>query len=142
MKLQIIEDESQKIDGFETVIVNQQNSSLNLDHIPNNSCELIISKNTLDSTPSSQESLVKICSKLRSGGSIVVSGVELRCFFKDVINGIIKEEDASLLIGKNLSLSTIGSVKDLLRSLNLFIKSSTINGVVYEVTAERRAAVQ
>ena len=140
MKLQIIEDESQKIEGFETVFLNQQNQQLNLDNIPDNSCELIITKNALDNTYNAKESLAKICSKLRTGGSVVVSGVELRCFFKNVINGIVNEESASALVGKNLSISTIGSVKEFLRSLNLFIKSSTINGVVYEVTAERRPA--
>jgi len=140
MKLQIIEDESQKIEGFETVFLNQQNQQLNLDNIPDNSCELIITKNALDNTYNAKESLAKICSKLRIGGSVVVSGVELRCFFKNVINGIVNEESASALVGKNLSISTIGSVKEFLRSLNLFIKSSTINGVVYEVTAERRPA--
>tara|TARA_B100000287_G_scaffold386976_1_gene395215 strand:+ start:837 stop:1262 length:426 start_codon:yes stop_codon:yes gene_type:complete len=138
MKLQIIEDDSQKIEGFETIFVNKQNPNLNLDNIPNNSCELIIAKGTLDNTEDPSVSLNKICSKLRSGGSVIVSGVELRCFFKNVINGITDEASASALIGKNLSLSTITSVKSGLRSLGLFVKTSTINGAFYEVTAERR----
>lgn len=135
MKLQIIEDESQKIEGFETVIVDQ---NLNLDNIPNNSCEIIIAKGALDRSKDAQESLVNICSKLRSGGLVIVSGVELRCFFKNVINGILDEASASAMVGRSMSLSSIDSVKSILRSLGLFVKSSTINGVSYEVTAERQ----
>ena len=135
MKLQIIEDESQKIEGFETVIVDQ---NLNLDNIPNNSCEIIIAKGALDRNKDAQESLVNICSKLRSGGLVIVSGVELRCFFKNVINGILDEASASAMVGRSMSLSSIDSVKSILRSLGLFVKSSTINGVSYEVTAERQ----
>jgi hypothetical protein len=140
MKLQIIEDESQKIEGFDTVFLNQQNQNLNLDNVANNSCELIIAKGALDNTPSPTDFLNLICSKLRSGGSVVVSGVELRCFFKNVINGMTDEDSASAIVGKSLSLSTIDSVKNKLRSFGLFVKSSTINGAFYEVTAERRAS--
>tara|TARA_R100000005_G_C4883907_1_gene134169 strand:- start:183 stop:599 length:417 start_codon:yes stop_codon:yes gene_type:complete len=137
MKLQIIEDESQKIEGFETVMTSQY---LNLDNIPSNSCEIIIAKQALDSTVDAEESLAKICSKVRLGGSVVISGTELRCFFKNVVNGMIDEASASVLVGKSLSLSTIDTVKNGLRALGFFVKSSTINGVSYEVTAERRPA--
>ena len=137
MKLQIIEDESQKIEGFETIITSQ---NLNLDNVPDNSCEIIVAKQALDSTASAQESLRKICSKVRLGGSVVISGTELRCFFKNVINGMIDENSASVLVGKSLSLSSVDSVKNGLRSLGFFIKSSIINGVSYEVTAERKPA--
>ena len=140
MKLQIIEDESQKIEGFDTVFLNQENQNLNLDSIANNSCELIVAKGALDNTRNPTDCLSLICSKLRSGGSVVVSGVELRCFFKNVLNGISDEQSASNLVGKNLSISTIGSVKNNLRSLGLLIKTSTINGAFYEITAERRSS--
>ena len=137
MKLQIIEDDSQKIEGFETIMTSQ---NLNLDNVPDNSCEIIVAKQALDSTASAQESLGKICSKVRLGGSVVISGTELRCFFKNVINGMIDENSASVLVGKSLSLSSIDSVKNGLRALGFFVKSSTINGVSYEITAERRPA--
>lgn len=137
MKLQIIEDESQKIEGFETIMTSQ---NLNLDNVPDNSCEIIVAKQALDSTVSAQESLGKICSKVRLGGSVVISGTELRCFFKNVINGMIDENSASVLVGKSLSLSSVDSVKNGLRSLGFFVKSSTINGVSYEITAERKPA--
>jgi hypothetical protein len=137
MKLQIIEDESQKIEGFETIMTSQ---NLNLDNVPDNSCEIIVAKQALDSTVSAQESLGKICSKVRLGGSVVISGTELRCFFKNVINGMIDENSASVLVGKSLSLSSVDSVKNGLRSLGFFVKSSIINGVSYEVTAERKPA--
>ncbi len=140
MKLQIIEDESQKIEGFDTVFLNQQDQSLNLDSISDNSCELIVAKGALDNTRNPTDCLKLICSKLRSGGSVVVSGVELRCFFKNVVNGITDEQSASNLIGKNLSISTVDSVKNNLRSLGLFIKTSIINGAFYEISAERRAS--
>ena len=137
MKLQIIEDESQKIEGFETIMTSQ---NLNLDNVPDNSCEIIVAKQALDSTVRAQESLGKICSKVRLGGSVVISGTELRCFFKNVINGMIDENSASVLVGKSLSLSSVDSVKNGLRSLGFFVKSSTINGVSYEITAERKPA--
>ena len=135
MKLQIIEDESQKIDGFETILASP---NLDLGNIPDNSCEVIIAKGALDKMSNPLDCLNLVCSKLRSNGSVVISGTELRCFFKNVINGITDESSASAVIGNSLSLSTVGSVKNALRSLGLFIKSSTINGAFYEITAERR----
>jgi len=140
MKLQIIENDSQKITGFETVYLNEDNRELALDHIADNSCELIIAKNTLDNSKNAQEALLKVCSKLRIGGSISISGLEMRCFFKNVINGITNEATASALVGQSLSISTIDSVKNNLRALGLVIKTSILNGITYEITAERRAA--
>jgi 3-methyladenine DNA glycosylase/8-oxoguanine DNA glycosylase len=64
----------------------------------------------------------------------------MRCFFKNVINGITNEATASALVGQNLSISTIDSVKNNLRALGLVIKTSILNGITYEITAERRAA--
>lgn len=137
MNLQIIEEESQSISGFETVILNKENRGLNLSHIPDNSCDLIIARNSLDNTENPKETLSNICSKIRSNGSIVVSGVESRCFFKNAINGMMSEDSISYIISKNLSISTIDTVKNYLKELGLTVKSSTINGVLYEITAGR-----
>ena len=139
MNLQIIEEESQSINGFETVYLNKDNRQLNLSHISDNSCELVIARNCLDNSENPKETLASICSKIRKGGSVVVSGVELRCFFKNALNGLVNDESVSFIVGKSLSLSTIDNVKDNLRKLGLTVKSSTINGVLYEITAERNA---
>jgi len=84
MKLQIIANESQKIEGFETVW-SKKDAELSLDDIPDNSCELILAKNTVDENVDRIKCLKSIASKVRMGGTVSVSGTDVLCLCKATI---------------------------------------------------------
>ena len=136
MKLQIIANESQKIEGFETVW-SKKDAELSLDDIPDNSCELILAKNTVDENVDRIKCLKSIASKVRMEGTVSVSGTDVLCLCKATICSTINTETCSSIMSNLNSIGTISDVKDGLRSMGFTIVSSSIHGVNYEITAKR-----
>lgn len=136
MKLQIIANESQKIEGFETVW-SKKDAELSLDDIPDNSCELILAKNTVDENVDRIKCLKSIASKVRMKGTVSVSGTDVLCLCKATICSTISTETCSSIMSNLNSIGTISDVKAALRSMGFTIVSSSIHGVNYEITAKR-----
>lgn len=136
MKLQIIANESQKIEGFETVW-SKKDAELSLDDIPDNSCELILAKNTVDENVDRIKCLKSIASKVRMRGTVSVSGTDVLCLCKATICSTINTETCSSIMSNLNSIGTISDVKAALRSMGFTVVSSSIHGVNYEVTAKR-----
>lgn len=136
MKLQIIANESQKIKGFET-IWSKKDMELSLDSIPDNSCELILAKNTVDENIDRLKCLKSIASKVRMNGTVSISGTDVLCLCKATVCSTINTEMCSSIMSTLTSIGTIGDIKDALRAMGFTVVSSSIHGVNYEVTAKR-----
>jgi len=136
MKLQIIANESQKIDGFETVW-SRKDTELSLDDISDNSCELILAKNTLDENLDRLKCLKSIVSKVRMNGTVSISGTDVLCLCKATVCSTINTETCSSIMSSLNSIGTVSDVKAALKSMGLTVVSSSIHGVNYEITARR-----
>jgi predicted SAM-dependent methyltransferase len=137
MKIQILTNESNKIEGIETIMIHDMDEGLS--SYSDNECELILANEILDYVPLNMitECLKKIIRKLRLNGKLVVGGTDVRIFSRNIINNMISEQEASKMIGAKASMSSLITVAKLLQSFGLQVKSSNISGVHYEVVAVR-----
>jgi len=63
--------------------------------------------------------------------------VDLRTFNTSVINNLISIEDASNVVNDCRSMSDVTQVANIISQLELKVISTQINGIYYEITAER-----
>jgi hypothetical protein len=138
MKLQIIRPEQDSIGGFNVVQIPQPNS-LELTSVVDNSCEVILAPDVMDSfAPAGVGKLCEgLVSKLRLGGEITLGGTDVRFFCKLAANGVISDSDACRIVNSIYSMSTSDMVVEALKSLGLSIVSVHMDGLHYEVKAVR-----
>lgn len=138
MKLQIIRKEQEGIQGYQLVKIDKPNS-LELSHITDNSCEIILASDAMDSFNNSL--LQKVCqslvSKLRLGGELVLGGTDVRFFAKYTTNGALTAKEACDIVCSAYSMSTADMVREELEKLNLKVVSIHMDGLHYEVKAVR-----
>lgn len=138
MKLQIIRKEQEGIQGYQVVKIEKPNS-LELSHIINNSCEVILAPDAVDSFNNAllQQVCNLIVSKLRLGGELILGGTDIRFFAKYVSNGILSPSEACDIVCSAHSMSTADMIKEQFDKLNLKIVSIHMDGLHYEVKAVR-----
>lgn len=138
MKLHIVRKEQEAIQGYEVVKMEKPNS-LELSHIVDNSCEIILASDAVDSFNNAV--LGKLCQalvgKLRLGGELVLGGTDVRFFAKYVVNGALTPSEACDIVCTAHSMSTSDMVREQLEKLNLKIISIHMDGLHYEVKAAR-----
>ena len=137
MKLHILREDQQPVEGFEIVKVSPNN--MTLDHIVNNQCELILAPDIFDSFtvnafPQLMQALV---AKLRIGGELVLGGTDGRLLAKAVINGLLDVERSSNIVSSLMSATSEKFVRELVQSAGLKIASSRIDGLHFEIKAVR-----
>ena len=66
-----------------------------------------------------------------------MGGKDVRLFSKAVINGQIKEQEASQLINAVNSMTSVGTVVQFVNSLGLNVVSTQIAGMHFEIKATR-----
>ena len=137
MKIHIVREGQESIENYNKVTVS--NNSVDLSDISDNECAFILAGDTLDNfsqenIPNFIQSLTK---KVRMGGSLVVGGTDIRLFSKSVINGLIPENEASSIIGLVQSMTMIANTIDIIKSLEMQVESTQINGYHYEIKAKR-----
>jgi len=137
MKLQIIVNESEKIEGY--THLNLQTLQEDIKTIPDNSCESIVAVKVLNRIPlQSIEGFIDlVLSKLRLGGEINVSGIEQKVLAKFILNGNISEQDFNTLLMFSNSMITRSDAVKLLEVKGLKLKTSNMNGIEYDITATR-----
>lgn len=137
MKLQIIVNESEKIEGY--THLNLQTLQEDIKTIPDNSCESIVAVKVLNRIPlQSIEGFIDLAlSKLRLGGEINISGIEQKVLAKFILNGNISEEDFNTLLMFSNSMITRSDTVKLLEVKGLKLKTSNMNGIEYDITATR-----
>jgi|TARA_B100000085_G_scaffold284637_1_gene318248 hypothetical protein len=137
MKLQIITDENDKIEGY--LHLPLQTLQQEITKIPNNSCESIVAVKVSNRIPaqSMEGFLDLVISKLRLGGEILVSGIEQKVMAKHILNGYLKESQFNEILTFANSMETLSDTVNLLNSKGLKIKTTNMNGIEYEVSATR-----
>lgn len=137
MNIYITKDDNKKIENFTNIKI--QNFQQEINNIVSNSCENIIADDIVDyltceSIPKFIETLV---SKLRLGGKIFITGLELGVLCRNIISETISSKDFSNVITAKASLSFVNDIVNILKNNNLKIETSTVKGLKYEITATR-----
>ena len=106
--------------------------------IDNGSCEEILLDNCLDYVSQRKDFLSEIVKKLRYGGKIIVSGLDLHQVGRQITNGFITTSNAaSVLYNKRQSSSTIDEMQALLELGSLTIISKQLSDISYTLIAQR-----
>lgn len=137
MRVQVARMGVETIQGYQHVVASD--NYINFMDISDNECTEILANDILDcfSVEKIAECLQLLASKLRLGGSLVVGGKDVRLFSKAVINGQIKEQEASQLINAVNSMTSVGTVVQFVNSLGLNVVSTQIAGMHFEIKATR-----
>ena len=137
MKIQVVRMGEPVIEGYRQAICSD--NYINLMDISDNECTEIMAQDVLDNFDYEKikECLVSLVSKLRLNGRIVIGGTDVRLFSRLVTNCSISEQEASELLKKCSSMSSVSTVKPIINELGLNIESSTINGMHFEIVAKR-----
>tara|TARA_B100002019_G_scaffold98716_3_gene85044 strand:- start:1602 stop:2033 length:432 start_codon:yes stop_codon:yes gene_type:complete len=137
MRVQVAKMGVETIQGYQHVVCSD--NYINFMDISDNECTEILANDILDcfSVEKIAECLQLIVSKLRLGGSVVVGGKDARLFSKAVINGQVKEQEASQIINSVNSMSSVGTIAGFIQGLGLDISSTQIAGIHFEVKATR-----
>jgi hypothetical protein len=142
MKLQIVNNDDESIDGFISLKVGEDFKTT-LSQLIDNSCTEVLLLDILDTMEYEQsfEFLVSVLKKIRSSGSIILRGVSSLSFSHSLLNGPIDSKQASGIIGNIKSIHDQRDVINLLESNNFTVDTVRLNGVVYELKATRQTNV-
>ena len=137
MKIQLTIPTQQKIEGIREITL--KNGNIDFEDISDNECEYILADKILNEFAHENiiNCLSSISQKLRIGGKLIIGGVDLRMFTTSVINNLISTEDASNVVNNCKSMSDSTQVANIISQLELKVISTQINGIYYEITAER-----
>ena len=106
--------------------------------IDDGSCEEILLENCLDYVSQRKDFLSEIVKKLRYGGKIIVSGIDLHQVGRQITNGFITTSNAAaVLYDKRQSSSTIDEMQALLELGSLTIISKQLSDISYTLIAQR-----
>lgn len=138
MKIQIIKNDGESIDGFITLKLGND-TKLELSKIINNSCTEILLLDIIDlfEYNKSIELISDIVSKIRLNGSLILRGISSIAFSHSLLNGIIDSNRASEIISKIQSIHDHRDITSLLESHHFTIDTISLNGLSYELKATR-----
>lgn len=139
MKINITTNPSGSILGYKNIFLSNNNFAKDIDSIINNCCEEIIFT-SVDYIPynETENIILKILSKLRIGGRIIVSGLNFDVLVRAGISGNISEQDFSQIIEDIKSIRSRITISTFLQKNGLFIESSVSKGHIYEISATRQ----
>jgi hypothetical protein len=138
MKLQLIRDESEKIEGYKSVL-STSFMPPNVDDVIDNSCESVSLGDVLDlyDQQTRNNVLVSVLKKLRLNGEIFVSGTEPRALCKMYINNMLSTQSFSANLSITNSALELDQAISLVEQVGLSVETSKINGYKYEIRARR-----
>ena len=138
MKLQLIRDESEKIEGYKSVL-STSFMPPSVDDVIDNSCESISLGDVLDlyDQQTRNNVLVSVLKKLRLNGEIFLSGTEPRALCKMYINNMLSTQSFSVNLSITNSVLELDQAISLLEQIGLSVETSKINGYKYEIKATR-----
>ena len=140
MKIHIIKQGEQAIEGYKKIELLPGFMLLGLDEVSDNEAEVIFANDILDALPANvvQQTIAQLAGKLRLGGTLTLWGTELRTFTKNVTSQMIPEDQAIEVIRNSQSMVNINSLSDLIRSMGLEVEATTISGIHCEVKCVRK----
>jgi hypothetical protein len=142
MKIQIVNDEAESIDGFIALKISD-NPSSDLLKIIDNSCMELLAIDIIDSInfDKSLEFLSDLLGKIRLNGTIILKGVSSLAFSHALLNGSINCEYASDVISNIKSIHDHRDIINLLETNNFTVDTIYLGGVSYEIKATRHTNV-
>lgn len=138
MKIQILKttDINDCIDGYSPVFV--ENGQISLD-APSNSVSSILVGNSIEEIPyqTLDSFLRQLFQLLRINGELILSGVDVNCLCRDVINGSIDCQTYNTVVYNRKSIYDSKELANKISSAGLFINKIALKGSVYEIHATR-----
>lgn len=138
MKLQLIRNESEKIQGYKSVL-STSFMPPSVDDVIDNSCESVSLGDVLDlyDQQTRNNILVSVLKKLRLNGEVFISGTEPRALCKMYINNILSTQSFSANLSITNSVLELDQAISLVEQVGLSVETSKINGYKYEIKARR-----
>lgn len=136
MKIQILENIKDSIDGFNPFLL--QDGNINID-IPDNSATMVLLTNTIESIEYSHlDGMLGLLKKItRKGGNVIIGGIDVNCLSRDLINGFIDVETYNKLVFSKKSLYDSKGLANRLSEIGFTIDKILLRGSVYELHASR-----
>lgn len=136
MNIYIAKDDS-TIENFTTIKI--QDFQTEMQKLVNNCCDNIVADDIVDFlNPDSINTFIgALASKLRTGGNLAITGVELGVFCRHAVDEVISSEDFSKVINSRSSISSVNDITDILKKYKLIVNSASIKGIKYDVSATR-----
>jgi hypothetical protein len=136
MKIQILTDINDCIDGYNPVFL--ENGNLNID-VPDNSVSSILMIGSIESVPYhlSDKLLSGIRKFLRINGKLTITGLDVYCVSRDLINNAIDSKIYNEIIFNRTALYDSKELCDRLSSLGLTVEKIILKGSTYELHAKR-----
>ena len=136
MKLIIINKQQETVQGYQ--VVDLRSGIEQLDQIVNNSCTDIILSCLNSLNKSDATKVLSIASsKMRLGGKMMVSGVELKSLCRNALNNEISSDDFSNVLEDCNCAFTSQEIIQLVKSVGLNVDSVLLQGHLYEIKVSR-----
>lgn len=139
MNIYLSKDNEKKIENFTNINITLPNAQEELKNIVSNSCENIVADDIIDYFPHSnvEPFITMLISKLRTNGTIIITGIEIGILCRNTISEFISAADFSTVIQLRSSMSSVSDILKVLKKNKLNIQSSSIKGLKYEISATR-----
>jgi hypothetical protein len=136
MKIQILTDINDCIDGYNPVFL--ENGNFNID-VPDNSVLSILMIGSIESVPYqlSDKLFGSIRKLLRINGKLTITGLDAYCVSRDLINNVIDSRVYNEIIFSRKALYDSKELCDRLSSLGLTVEKIILKGSTYELHATR-----
>lgn len=136
MKIQILNNISDCIDGYNPVFI--EDNTINLD-VPDNSVSAILMTNSIEqiSYDHINQLLSKLRQLLRLNGKLILTGVDVNCLSRDLINKLINVSVYNEIVYNRKAIYDPSELSSKLKSLGLQIDKILFKGSIYELHAVR-----
>ena len=134
MKILITENLEKTIDGYLTLTA--VHGSVKLNDVPRNACESIVIDNCMDNLKEDQI-LEQLSSKLRKEGVITIVGTDIYVLSQNLLNKNISIDEFCNYTSNTKRMWSMEKIISIMKNLNMTIVTATLQGVRYEVRAQR-----
>jgi hypothetical protein len=136
MKIQVLTDIKDCIDGYNPIIL--ENGEFNI-NAPENSISSILMLQSMEQIPYEMldKTLSMIRRSLRMNGKLVIGGIDINCISRDLINKVIDSKTYNSIIFSKKGIYDSKELSDKIIELGLTIDKITLKGSVYEIHASR-----
>jgi len=136
MKIHILKEISDCIDGYNPIFV--ENNTVNLD-VPNNSINSIIMVNTIEEISHRyiDDFIHKIRQLLRINGTLLITGIDVNCLSRDLINGVIDCTVYNEIVYQRKAVYDCKELSEKLNELGIKVDKILLKGSSYELHAVR-----
>lgn len=134
MKILITENLEKTIDGYRTLTA--VHGSVKLNDVPRNACESIVIDNCMDNLKEDQI-LEQLSNKLRKEGVITIVGTDIYVLSQNLLNKNISIDEFCNYTSNTKRMWSMEKIISIMKNLNMTIVTATLQGVRYEVRAQR-----